>query len=56
MDHFNDVLMFLDLERLSFFAVYARSESSRISSKNILICVPKMIKMSYGFGSMRVNN
>ncbi len=54
MDHFNDVLMFLDLERLSFFAVYARSES--LKTKNILICVPKMIKMSYGFGSMRVNN
>ncbi len=43
MDYFNDVLTaFLALERFSCFAVYGGSESSRISSKNILICVPKM--------------
>ncbi len=33
---------FLDLKRVSCVAVYAGSESSRISSKNILICVPKI--------------
>ncbi len=41
MDYFNDVLTnFLCLERVSCAAVYAGSESSRISSK-ILISVPK---------------
>ncbi len=45
MDYFNDVFTaFLGLERGSSVAVYAGSESSRISSKNILICVPKMNK------------
>ncbi len=43
MDYFNNVLTtFLGLERVSCVAVYAGSESSWISSKNILICVPKM--------------
>ncbi len=40
MDYFNNVLTtFMGLEH--FFAVYAGSESSRISFKNTLICVPK---------------
>ncbi len=39
MDYFNDVFTtFLDLERGSYIAVYAGSESSRMSSK-----------ISYGF-------
>ncbi len=43
MDYFNDVLAtFLALERISCVVVYAGPESSRISSKNILLCVPKM--------------
>ncbi len=43
MDYFNNVLTtFLGLECVSSFAVYARSESSWISSENILNCVPKM--------------
>ncbi len=43
MDYFNDVLTtFLSLECGSCIAVYDGSESSRISSKNILICVLKM--------------
>ncbi len=43
MDYFNDVLTtFLGLEHGSRIAVYAASESSQISSKNILICVQKM--------------
>ncbi len=43
MDYFNNVLTtFLVLEHVSCIAVYAGSESSRISPKNILICVPKM--------------
>ncbi len=33
---------FLGLERVSCIAVYRGSKSSRISSKNILICVSKM--------------
>ncbi len=41
MDYFNDVLItFLGLEHL--LAVYGGSESSWISSKIFLICVPKM--------------
>ncbi len=45
MDYFNDVLAtFLGLERVSCIAVYAGSESSQISSKFILICIPKMNK------------
>ncbi len=45
MDYFNDVLTtFLGLECVSSVAVYAGSESSRISSKNILNCVPKINK------------
>ncbi len=45
MDYFNNVLPILGgLERVNYIAVYAGSESSRISSKNILICVPKMIE------------
>ncbi len=40
-----DVLTtYLDLERSSSLDVYAGSESSQISSKNILICVSKMNK------------
>ncbi len=43
MDYFNNVpTTFLGLECVSSFAVYARSESSWISSENILNCVPKM--------------
>ncbi len=43
MEYFNNVLTnFLGLERGSSVAVYAGSESSQISSKNILICVLKM--------------
>ncbi len=43
MDYFNNVLTtFLGLERGSYIAVYSESESSRISSKKILICVTKM--------------
>ncbi len=43
MDYFNDTLItFLDLDHGSTLAVYAGSESSRILSKNILICVLKM--------------
>ncbi len=42
MDYFNDVLTtFLGLER-GTVAAYAGSESSRISSKTILICIPMM--------------
>ncbi len=45
MDYYNDVLTtFLGLERVSCVAVYAGSESSLISHKNILICVLKMNK------------
>ncbi len=45
MDYFNDVLTnFLEIERGSCVAVYLGSEISRISSKNILICVTKMNK------------
>ncbi len=45
MDYFNDVLTtFLGLECVSSVAVYAGSESSRISSKNILNCDPKINK------------
>ncbi len=43
MDYFNDVLnTFLGLERVSCVTVYEMSESSRISSKNSLICVQKI--------------
>ncbi len=43
MDYFIDVLTtYLDLEHGSSLDVYSGSESSQISSKNILICVPKM--------------
>ncbi len=43
MDYFNDLLAtFLSLDRVRILAVYGGSESSRNSSKNILICVPKM--------------
>ncbi len=43
MNNFNNVLTtFLGLEHGSCVAVYAGSESSQISSKNILICVPKI--------------
>ncbi len=43
MDYFNDALIpFLGLEHFSCVAVYVGSESSRISSKNILISVLKM--------------
>ncbi len=39
MNYFNDVLTtFLGLERVSCFAVYAGSESSRISSKYLNLC------------------
>ncbi len=42
-DYFTDFLTkFLCVDRGSCVAVYGGSESSRISSKNILICVPKM--------------
>ncbi len=45
MDYFNNVFTtFLDLDRGRTLAVYAGSESSWISSKNILICVKKMNK------------
>ncbi len=45
MDYFNVVLTtFLGLEHGRTPAVYEDSESSRISSKNILICVPKASK------------
>ncbi len=43
MDYFNYVFTtFLGLERVSCIVVTAGSESFRISSKNILMCVPKM--------------
>ncbi len=43
MGYFDSVLTtFLGLEHFSSVAVYAGSESSRISQKNILICVLKM--------------
>ncbi len=43
MDYFNDVLTtFLGLESVSCVAVYRGSESSWISSKNMLICVTKI--------------
>ncbi len=43
MDYFTDVLaMFLCVDRGNNLAVCGGSESSRISSKNISICVPKM--------------
>ncbi len=43
MHYFNGVLtVFLGLERVSCIAVDAGSESSRISLKNILICVLKI--------------
>ncbi len=43
MDYFNNVFTtFLGLERVSCVVVYAGSESFWISSKNILIAVPKM--------------
>ncbi len=49
MDYFNDILTtFLGLERGNCVAVYAGSESSRISSKNILIFVLKMSEMNEG--------
>ncbi len=45
MDYFNDVLTnFQGLECGSYIGVYAGSENSRISIKNILIFVPKMNK------------
>ncbi len=45
MEYFNDVLTtFLGLKCGSSIAVYGGSESSRISNKNILICVPKTNK------------
>ncbi len=44
MDYFNDVLTtFLGLDQGSSIVVYAVSESSWITLKNILNCVPKMI-------------
>ncbi len=43
MDHFNAVLTtFLGLEHGNSIVVYRGSESVRISSKNILICVQKI--------------
>ncbi len=43
MDYFNNILTtFLGLEHVSCVAVFAGSESSQISSKNILIYVSKM--------------
>ncbi len=43
MEYFNNVLtIFLGLGRVSCVAVYTGLESTQISSKNILICVPKM--------------
>ncbi len=51
MDYFNNVLTTcLDLERSSSLDVYSGSESSQISSKNILICVPKMNEGLMGLG------
>ncbi len=48
MEYFNDVLAnFLGLECCSYIAVFAGSESSWISLKNILICV---LKMNEGHG------
>ncbi len=48
MEYFNDVLAtFLVLERGSYIAVNAESESSWISLKDILICV---LKMNEGHG------
>ncbi len=45
MDYFNNVLTtFLGLKCVSCVAVYAGSESSRISSKIIFIFVPKINK------------
>ncbi len=52
MDYFTDVLaMFLCVDRGNILAVFGGSESSRISSKNIFICVPEDEQMSYGFGT-----
>ncbi len=44
----------LDLERISCVAVYAGSESSRISSK--IYCVPKMNEGLTGLNDMTVSN
>ncbi len=59
MDYFIDVLTtFLGLVRGSCVAVYVYggSESSRISSKNILICVPKMNKGLVGLQIYKIIN
>ncbi len=43
MDYFTDLLAtFLCVDLDNILAVYGGSESSQNSSKNILICVPKM--------------
>ncbi len=43
MDNFNNVLAtFLGLKSVSCFAIYAGSESSRMSSNISFICVPKI--------------
>ncbi len=53
MDYFNDVLTtFLGLERVSCVAVYAGSESSRVSSKYLNLCSEDE-QRSYGFGKTR---
>ncbi len=45
MDYFTDVLAtFLDLDPSNILAVYERVRELSDSSKNILICVPKMNK------------
>ncbi len=54
MDYFKKVLTtFLGLELGSYVAVYAGLESSRISSKIILICVPKILQV---WNDTRVSN
>ncbi len=51
MDYFNNVLTtFLGLEHGSCVAVYAGSESSRISSKYLNLCSEDE-QRSYGFGT-----
>ncbi len=51
MDYFNNIITtFLGLECVSCVAVYEGLESSWISEKNILICVPKMNEDLTGLG------
>ncbi len=56
-DYFTDVLTtFLGLERVSCIAVYGGSESSRISPKNILICILRMSKGLMGLWEWVIND